>query len=612
MTAKTRTLIDLLRERASCQPDNLAYTFLEDGVAPAANLTYAALDTRARAIAARLQAVGAAGERALLLYPAGLEIICALFGCFYAGVVAIPAPPPEASRLKRTGPRLRAIADDAEASLVLTNSNVLGDIIRAETKPFEGMALNWVPTDRLPHELARHWTQPEIATSHLAYLQYTSGSTSFPKGVMISHRNVVFHLANLQLHCGYGAESATVTWMPYYHDYGLVEGLLEPLFNGTPCYVMSPLAFIKRPFHWLLAISRYRASHSQAPNFAYDHCVRRTTAEQRARLDLRSWKAAGIAAEPINPKVMRAFQQLFEPCGFAWQTFCPAYGLAEATLTVSHSPLPEEPLMRRFLVSALEKDRVAAVTGREDSGREIVSCGRLVGATKVAIVRPTTMTRCDPDEIGEIWVSDPAVAEGYWKRHDESEATFRAYQADSSEGPFLRTGDLGFLEDGQLFVTGRLKDVIIVRGANHYPQDIEWTVQCCHPALRPDNGAAFSVIEDGTEKLVVAQELEREYLVDPPVAEIITAIRTTVAEDHELDVCAVYLLRRGSIPKTASGKIQRRACHALMHPGNPDVVAAWTRLSGVSGAPNAGTPPVPVVASEMQPNGRVEGVEILL
>ena len=496
--------------------------------------------------------------RALLLFPAGLEFIAGLLGCLYAAIIAIPAPSPEASRLKRTGPRLRSIADDARASLVLTTSKIRAMIEASDPPVFDPGAIGWVQSDQLSTDLGLGWQESRIDESQIAYLQYTSGSTATPKGVMLSHRNLCFQLANLQRLCGYGSDSVTVTWMPYFHDYGLVEGLLEPLFNATPCYVMSPFAFVKRPASWLKAITRYRGTHGQAPNFAYDLCVRRIPAADRGDLDLGCWRNAGNAAEPINPRVLRAFHEAFQPWGFQWRAFCPAYGLAEATLLVSASRCSEEPVLLDVQASALENNRIQEERGDGAGQRTVVGCGRIFESTRLAIIRPDDLTRCAPDEVGEIWVSDPAVAEGYWERPSDTDQTFRAYIAGTGEGPFLRTGDLGFVKNGELFITGRLKDLVIIRGTNHYPQDIEWTVQASHPALRPENGVAFSVLVDGEEKLIIAQEVEREHVPNLRLAEVVGAIRQSVAEVHELDVFAIVLLSRGSIPKTASAKIHAR------------------------------------------------------
>jgi acyl-CoA synthetase (AMP-forming)/AMP-acid ligase II len=304
---------------------------------------------------------------------------------------------------------------------------------------------------------------------------------------MLDHANLMGHLAALQQAVGYDSNSVTVTWMPYFHDYGLVEGILEPLYNGTPCFLMSPTAFIKHPLRWLNAISRYRATHSQAPNFAYAYCLRRITSAERDTLDLSSWQAAGNAAEPINPEVMEQFCQMFVSCGFACHAFAPAYGLAEATLLVTTSQKLDAPVFCTIGAGALAQNRVVETA----TGQRLAGSGRLLAETQVMIVHPETLTRCAPDEVGEIWVASVGVARGYWQHPDATQETFGADLADTGEGNFLRTGDLGFIKDGELFVTGRLKDLIIIRGENYYPQDIEWVVEKSHPASRSNCGAAF-------------------------------------------------------------------------------------------------------------------------
>ncbi len=570
------TLLDLLRRRAGHEPEGLAYAFLDDGGRVGGQLTYGELDREARRIAAWLQESRARGDRALLLFPAGLDFLKAFFGCLYAGVIAIPAPPPEASRLKRTLPRLRAIAGDAEVSVVISNPGILPLVagLRDEVPGLE--AIRYLDLGEIPTDSSDRWREPELGADDLAYLQYTSGSTTSPKGVMISHRNVLHHCEYLRRVCEYTPESISVTWLPYFHDYGLIEGLLEPLYNGTPCYAISPFAFLKRPFNWLQAISLQRATHTQAPNFAYEQCVRRVKPEQLAQLDLGCLHSAGNGAEPINPRVLEAFYRTFAPTGFRWDAFCPAYGLAETTLMISCCSPSMAPRIGRFRAEALGENRVVEAAGDEDSVREVVSCGRIVGEFDVAIVRPETSIRCDADEVGEIWVSDPSVARGYWRRVDETRSTFRAFLADTGEGPFLRTGDLGFIRDGELFVTSRIKDLIIVAGANHYPQDIEWTVEKCHPDVRPSGVAAFSIAVDGDERLAVAAEIERGSIERPEDTNAIhEAIRRAVTEEHEVPVHAVLLLVRGSLPKTASGKIQRHGCWRLLQEGSPDVLSSW-------------------------------------
>ena len=520
----------------------------------------------------------------VLLFPAGLEFLYGFFGCLYSALIGIPTPPPEASRLKRTGPRLRSIVEDADTSLVVTTSKIRAIIEQSDIPIFEGRAIRWLVTDEVDPCEAAGWRPPGLKGDDVAYLQYTSGSTSIPKGVIIGHENVLHHATQLQKACGYTQDSVTVTWMPNFHDYGLVEGLIEPLYNGTPCYIMSPFAFVKRPVCWLRAISQYRGTHSQAPNFAYDLCARRITTEQREGLDLRSWTSAGNAAELINPKVLDAFHEAFAPYGLRRTTLCPAYGLAEATLLVSASPMDEDPVAIRLVASELEKHRVVQAVDDRAAVRTVVGCGRVLPSTRVAIVDPETRVQCGADRVGEIWVAGRAVAQGYWQRPEETETTFRARTADTGDGPYLRTGDLGFIEEGQLFIAGRVKDVIIIRGTNHHPQDIEWTVQSAHAALRPENGAAFSVMVDGDEKLAIAQEVEREHAANLRIRDIVGIVRQLIAELHDLELFALLLLVRGSLPKTASGKIQRQACRGFYSNGGSQVLDWWVSPAAQSAA----------------------------
>lgn len=572
------TLVDLLSARAAAAPDRLAYAFLEDGRDGGERLSYGALDADARRIGAWLAARHARGTRVLLLFPAGLDILKGFFGCLYAGMIAIPAPAPEASRRKRTLPRLASIVADAGAEAVLSSGDALALTREAAAEMPALAALDIVDIAAIPVGLP--WSQPAAAPDDLAYLQYTSGSTTAPKGVMISHRNVLHHARDLRAACGYGPDSISVTWLPYFHDYGLIEGLMVPLQNGTPCHVMSPFAFLKRPFAWLSAISRLRATHSQGPNFAWDQCVRRIRPEQAATLDLSCLVALGNGAEPINPAVIEGFFGAFGPRGLKLSAMCPAYGLAEATLMVSCRGPALAPRIAAFDAEALTAGR-AAPAG-EGLSRRVVSCGRPLGAIEVAIVDPATLKRCGPDSVGEIWVRDPCVALGYWRREADTAATFGARIADEGGGPWLRTGDLGFLHDGEVFVTSRMKDLIIVAGANHYPQDIEWTVEQCHPAVRPGHVAACGLTLDGEERLVVAPEVERGALADAAAVEgLLAAIRAAVAEGHELSVHTILVLARASLPKTASGKIQRHAVARLMHRDDGEVLARWTAGEGL-------------------------------
>lgn len=580
---KFLTFVDLLRYRAQNQPDQRAYTFLQDGETESSRLTYQELDFQARTIAAKLQSLGAVGERALLLYPAGLEVIAAFSGCLYAGVIAVPVPPPDGARLKRTLPRLKAVASDAQASIVLTTSRILSTVEELRSQFPELQAMRWLATEEIPAELAENWKDPGVSADTVAYLQYTSGSTSTPKGVMVSHGNLMHNSECINHAFGYTSDSISATWMPYFHDYGLVDGLIQPLYAGIPSFVMSPLAFIKRPLRWLQAISRYKVTHTGGPNFAYEYCIRMIAPEQRSTLDLSSWRTASMGAEPIRKKTLEAFLETFSPCAFRRNTLKPGYGLAETTLVVSFTKREtDSPICCDLLPAALEKNRAVEVASPEQEVRTVVGCGQPVRGMKVVIADPEKLTQCAPDEVGEIWVSGGSVARGYWNRPDATEQTFGAFLADTGSGPFLRTGDLGFLKDGELFVTGRLKDLIIIGGANHYPQDIEVTVEKSYPAIKSTCSAAFSVEAGGEERLVVIAEVERGFPGErqsESAGAAFAAIRQAISEYHEIQVYAIALIKSGSIPKTSSGKIQRSACRKEFLEKNLDVVAEWVENS---------------------------------
>jgi len=582
------TLVELLRWRALQQPEHRAYTYLLDGEIEAAHLTYAALDCQARAIGALLHSYCASGERALLLYPTGLDFITAFFGCLYAGVIAVPLPPPNTAQPQRTLPRLLAITNDASPSVALTTSSILSKIDRLFAQAPELQAINWIATDKVTNSPAREWQDPAISSATLALLQYTSGSTAVPKGVMVSHGNLLHNSAYIAQALELTADSVSVTWLPAFHDMGLSNGIIQPLYKEGRCFLIPPQSFLQWPVRWLQAISRYKATVSGGPNFAYELCARRITPEQRETLDLSSWVAAYNGAEPVRADTLKRFVESFAPCGFRPSFFFPCYGLAEATLIVSGGLLRDEPLFCTTPVASLEKNRVVDAIEPQQNVRTFVGCGRGQLGTKIVIVHPESLTRCTPDEVGEIWVSSPSVAQGYWNRPEETERAFQAYLADTGEGPFLRTEDLGFLKDGELFVTGRLKDLIIIGGRILYPHDIELTVEQSHPAIRPGCCAAFSVDVADEERLIVTAEVERRFQPvdrEPQDVEahsaakvrplldgetVVRSIRRAVAEEHDVRVYKVVLLKTGRIPKTPSGKVQRRACQASFLDGTLD------------------------------------------
>ena len=572
------TLVEVLRRRAERQGEGLAYTFLLDGETAEAHLTYAELDRRARGLAAMLAREGiGAGDRVLLLYPPGLDYIAAFFGCLYAGAVAVPAYPP---RSRRPSARLQSIQESAGAKAVLATGAVLSGLDRQlPRRP----GILWQAAEGAEMETgAEDWRDRQVGEEALAFLQYTSGSTAAPKGVMLRHANLLANLEQIRLAFAQTPAERTVIWLPPYHDMGLIGGILTPLHSGNTAVLLSPVSFLQRPLRWLQAISRYRGTTSGGPNFAYDLCAERIGAEERETLDLSSWTLAFNGAEPVRAATLERFAAAFAPCGFRPEAFLPCYGLAEGTLLAACGRRGAGARATAFAAAELERHRAVAVPPQEQEARALVDCGAAPARARLQVVDPESAVPCAPGGVGEIWIAGPAVAAGYWGLPEATAASFGARTADG-DGPWLRTGDLGFLGDGgELFVTGRIKDLIILRGRNHYPQDIELTVERSHPALRPGCGAAFAVDLEGEERLVVVQEVRREYREDDP-AELVAAIRRAVAGEHEAQVHAVVLLRPATIPKTTSGKIQRSACRARYLDGTLEALGGWQ--AGLETAP---------------------------
>ncbi len=569
-----QTMIDLLAGQAADQSDLTAYAYLDDrdGVT---EITFGELDRRARLIAGRLQLELSPGDRALLVYPAGLEFIAAFFGCMYAGVVAVPSNYPKP---KRPMPRLQRIALDCDAHIALSTAQTLTtldpDLLSADAATNQ-----WIATDELNPELADLWQRPAIDKNDLAFLQYTSGSTSDPKGVMVSHGNLLNNLECIRLAFGLGdvsgdVESATgVIWLPAYHDMGLIGGILTPLYMGGRCVLMSPTSFLQRPMRWLQAIHDFKAIVSGAPNFAYEYCVRRTSAEERATLDLSHLRLAFCGAEPIRPETLTHFADAFASTGFKLKVFYPCYGLAESTLLAAGPDYRQEPLILPVNRAELAQHRVVPACGEPDAMiQRLVSCGSPVHGHTIVIVEPDKSTEVADDEVGEILIQGPSVTQGYWQRDEETDQMFHAEVA-GREGKFLRTGDLGFFREGELFVTGRVKDVIIIRGRNHYPQDIEQSAEEAHQAVLP--GAAFALADEGGgERLVVVHQLDRQYR-GADHQQIIQAIRRAIVEQHELDPYAIVLIRQTSLPVTSSGKVQRNLCREQYLADELKVVHSW-------------------------------------
>ncbi|MFG1929624.1 beta-ketoacyl synthase N-terminal-like domain-containing protein [Mycobacterium sp. NPDC048908] len=569
------SLADVLANAARRYGDKIAFVYSRDGEEETARITYRQLDARARAIGSTLLHRDTATGTALVLCPSGLDFIAAIFGCFYAGTVAIPLHPPVHTRLMT---RVASIMADAHAGFVLTTAEVQSELKPVIDEMPDGATLQWCAVDTdVAYRNAGDLALPETDAQATAFVQYTSGSTGTPKGVQLTHGNLLANLKDMH-RLVRGDDVRLVSWLPMHHDMGLIGATLEVIYAGGTAFLMPPSAFIQRPMRWLEMISRYRADISVAPNFAYDLCVERSTAEERAKLDLSHWTAALSGAEPVRAATMQRFTEAFAPAGFRQQAFSPVYGLAEATLLVSGEPDRDvAPTVRHIDKTALRDNRITSVPSDHVSAMSIVGCGRADASQEIIIVDPDTGTRRAPDEVGEIWIAGPNVANGYWGKEPETEETFKARTADTDEGPFLRTGDLGFLAaDEELFVTGRLKDVVIIRGRNYHPTDIELTVQQTHSGLMNGRGAVFSVAgESGPEQLVVVQEVDRQQIADPDTDKVIAAIRTAITDEHQIKPHTILLVDVLRIPTTSSGKIRRSTCKREFVDGRLEAFAQW-------------------------------------
>ena len=571
------TLVDMCRDRSAADPGRRIFVFLENGINESAALTLADVDLRSRAIAVRLSELAAPGSRVLLSYPPGLDFVTGFFGALYAGMIAVPVAPVEdgGNDVKRS--RIESIARSAEPDVLLTSAAAAERVKKALADSGRLCDLHIVASDEVPDDAAAQWTRPGIGPSTVAYLQYSSGSTGLPKGVMLRHASVLHNLALIVENGSDGAADrppAFISWLPMFHDMGLISSVVEPIYAGYDAVLMPPLAFVHRPFSWLRAISDVGRANAAAPNFAYEMCARRSRPDQRAQLDLSGWTIALVGAEPVRARTMRLFAETFAPCGFRPETFFPSYGLAESTVMVSGGPVGRGAVMHTFDAQALAAGQVR-LADPAGGGRELVGCGQIQPTLTVVITRPGTDVPCAEDEVGEILVSSRSVGDGYWNQPEETERTFRARVRGYGERDFLRTGDLGFVFGDQLFVTGRLKDVVIIDGHNHYPHDIELTVGTSHPAIREGFCCALSVDEGDTERLVVLAEISLRQMNSHNTAratgdEVAAAVRRAITAEHGIAVSDVVLLRLGTLPFTSSGKIQRMECRARYQSGDFD------------------------------------------
>ncbi len=569
-----------VKQHADERPDQLVLSFLDPDLQVVDALTYRRLDRDARAIAAQLLDRGLAGAPVVLSFPAGLDFVAAFCGCLYAGSIAVPATLPLSRRSQQ---RLAAILHDSGAACVLTTAGRVGDVephVANGSTPVDVVAVDPRTPTAPPDSL------PDPDPGQLAFLQYTSGSTRSPRGVMVRHRDLTANLYALREVFGTSLDSVGVSWLPVFHDMGLIAGVLLPVWQGYPTQLLAPTTFIRDPLCWLRAISKSRGTHGGAPNFAYDACADAAQVADLGDLDLASWRVAWNGAEPVRAETMRRFRKRFAPQGFRPESFAPGYGLAEATLVVSGNDGSRLAVELTVDESALHAGEVI-VCGPADAGaRPLVGSGRTPAGIDERIVAPQIAREVAPHTVGEIWIRSDSTAQGYWRKPTETAETFDAY-LHTGEGPFLRTGDLGFTHDRELFVVGRIKDTIVIRGVNYYPHDIEYSVAESHRALAPAGGAVIGVEAAGQVDLVAAAEIRRELrdgLTDRDAAAVVDAIRRTVARDHQLALRRVVLLAPGGLPKTSSGKVQRGRTRDELTAETLPVVHDW-QMPGDRSAP---------------------------
>ncbi|WGS49840.1 fatty acyl-AMP ligase [Paraburkholderia sp. D15] len=582
------SLVAVAQHHAVLMPQRRPFTFIDySGPRPQDfSITYERLDRRARQIAARLQAQGDAGDRVLLLYPAGLDYLCALFGCLYAGMIAVPSYPPLNPRLRS---RLAAVVEDCDAGTALTTRATLEQLGDQHHLLAPLRRLRWLATDTPLDTPETAWTPPTPQRERLAILQYTSGSTGTPKGVMLTHGNLLHNVYAMALHMQCKPGDRHFTWLPPYHDMGLIGTILGSFCAGVPLSFMAAAAFLRRPERWLTEISARRCTLSGAPNFAYELCIDKIADGRLQTLDLSCWALAYSGAEPIRADTLERFAARFGAAGFRRQAFYPCYGMAETTLFVAGKRHETSPLVLTIDTTSYGRgscETVGEDVAAEAPQRQIVSCGVTVADLDVCVVDPKTSSALPDGRVGEIWVAGPSVAAGYWRRDAETAAAFGGRIA-GRQHAYLRTGDLGFMHEGELFVSGRLKDLIILRGVNHYPQDIERTVDRCHDAIRAGCGTAFSVTVCNEEHLVFVQEIgpRDEARAD----EIFVAMRDAIYAEHGVLPYALVLIGNGAIPKTTSGKLARRPCRERFLTDGLPAVAQWIHPRFADASPSADT-----------------------
>lgn len=556
---------ETLQRHALTIPDQLAYRFLQDGRDNELTITFAQLDIAVRAASATLQRYCAPGDRVLILLKPGLDYVIGFLGCLYAGLIAVPAYPPGATK---TLDRLDGILGDCRPAAALTTREDIAAIRArlAEIAP----ATQVLDLSQLDHATASNWQPATVTRNDVAFLQYTSGSTGNPKGVIVTHGNLLHNSQSIHENFSTHTRSHNVSWLPPYHDMGLIGGILQSVYIGFPSTLIAPIHFLQRPLRWLQAISKHAGTISGGPNFAYELCVKKIKEEELAGLDLSSWAVAFNGAEHVRAQTIEAFHNKFARCGFKTSSVFPCYGLAEGTLLVTSDRAGRDPVIRHFHAALLEDNRAEPVPAAfvaeapELRVRTLVSSGRGIPGHEPFIGDPETEERLADGRVGEICVVGDSVANGYWQRPESTAAAFRTARPEqTAHGNFFRSGDLGFLLDGELYVTGRLKDLIILNGVNHHPGDIESTVFRVAESFRPDGSAAFSVELDDSEQLVIAQEVERRALKHLEVPRILAEIKAELWQQHRVAQPVILLVFGGTLPRTSSGKVRRQECRRL-------------------------------------------------
>ena len=594
MNFSPTSFIDILEYWTEKTPNKVAYIFLADGEDTEEKITFKELRERVILFASNLNRQIGKNNRILILNPAGLDFIISFLGCLYAEIIPVPLYPPDKHSLNR----MISVSSDCSATIALANSQIIekfdsyklaySDSLQVRSKEYNEFLkvtadLTLLDTrvlqinDNVDLKLVR----PE--RDQIAFLQYTSGSTSKPKGVMVSHYNLVHNSMLIHKYFGHDTNHCKVSWLPPFHDMGLIGEVLQSLYSGMTLVFMAPNSFLKKPFRWLRAISKY--SHlglitSGSPNFGYDFCVETVSDEQISQINLKNWKIAYNGAEPVRIATLENFAKKFKECGFKRSSLYPVYGLAENTLVVSVPKHLETPIIGTFDATLIKEKQIVKESDSVQNSVSLPSCGVIYNDQKVTIVDPESMQKYPDGHIGEIWIKGESVAKGYWNNSDETKRTFEAYLPDSGEGPFMRTGDLGFILNNNLYITGRLKDLIIICGHNHYPQDIEITVESVHEAIRPSGGAAFAIDDNfGNEKLVVVYELKRKFYKTLNFTELKGKIRDAVFKKHGINVSDIVFIEQSSFPKTSSGKHQRQLCKKQYIDSSLEIIKNETNIT---------------------------------